>query len=503
MTISLLSVRIVLGALGAQDYGLYNLIAGVIALLSFLNGAMVVSTQRYLSVCLGARDDLQLGAIFNTSFTIHLFLGGFLMILLEILGIFLFDGFLNISADKIIVARTIYQLMIVSTIITVIGAPFNALINAHEDMWFFSIIDVSSSFLKLASACYLLITSYNPLIIYSVLNVLIIITQFSVKYLWCRKRYIESKLRIIKAYNKPLFKEMVGYIGWNTLGAAAITIRNQGVAVVLNLFFGTALNAAYGVANQVNAQLMYFSQVMLASLSPQIMKSKGEGNRQRMIELSLFASKFSFFLSASLAIPVLIELPLIFNIWLKVVPEYSIIFCRLIICLFLIMQIYAGLVRTLQAEGKIKSYQITIFIVLILPIVIGYIIFSNNYPPYAILIVSIIFQIVAFMATLYYCKIYVGLNISNYFSLVLFKSLVIFSFAFLVGVVAHYLIADDLFRVITVGLSSTVSFSILYYYHGFIQKERNAFVGILKTIKKKFIKGRKYDQTIKTYPKIY
>ena len=431
--ISLYLTRIILNYLGANDFGLYNLIGGIIALLSFVNSALMVSTQRFLSVALGGDNVAKIRNIFSVSVLIHVVLTGILIVIFELCYLFLFDGFLNIDPNRLNAAKIIYQLMIISAIFTILGVPYNAIINAKEDLWLFSIVEALCAVLKLGILVLFHYVYSDALIMYTLWILVITIINFLLKYVWCKVEYKEcNKLSFHMKENVPLVKDMMTFSGWNAFGTLALIGRNQGIAILLNVFWGTAINAVYGIANQVNSQLIYFSTMMTTSLTPQIMKSYGEGNQNRMLNLSVFTCKLSFFLSAVFAIPLLLELPFVLKLWLKNVPEYAEIFCSLIIYMFLLMQLYPGLNRAIQACGRIKWYQVLTSIVLLLPIPLGVLLGESNSKSYSIIYLMIVSQVIQMGVAIYMAKRLVNLNV-NQFVIFVFKSCSIFGLVYILG----------------------------------------------------------------------
>lgn len=465
--ITLYLTRVVLNYLGASDFGLYNLIGGVISLLSFVNSALIVSTQRYLSVAMGENDAAKVKSIFSSSILIHIILAIILIIIFELCNSFLFNGFLNIEPNRLHAAKIIYQIMIVSTVFTVLGVPYNALINAREDLWLFSIIEIICAILKLGIIIIFHYSKSDALITYTLWILVVTIINFLFKYIWCILKYKDyTKVSIIKKENIPLIKEMLGYSGWNAFGTLAIIGRNQGIAVLLNVFWGTAVNAVYGIANQVNSQLVYFSTMMTTSITPQIMKSYGEGNTSRMLDLSVFTCKLSFFLSAVFAIPLLLELPFVLKIWLNTVPNYTEIFCSLIIFMFLIMQLYPGLSRAIQASGKIQWYQVITSIALLLPIPVGVLFGQSGKASYEIIYLMVISQVIQMCIAIYSAKHIVKLKVIP-FILFVFKAGSVFACVYIAGKFLEQLVhshCNEWLSFFVIVIATILVFSIGYYF---------------------------------------
>lgn len=383
--ISLYSTRLVLSALGALDYGIFNLIAGVIAMLSFLNMALTLSTQRYMSYNLGGGDMERLKKVFNASILLHLLLGLGLVIVFEAAGYFLFGHVLNIPPERMAAASIIYHFMVVSAFFTIISVPYDATINARENMLLVALTGIAEAVLKLAVALALQNAGSDRLILFAGLTAATAIGLLLFKRVYCSVKYPESRIRIGKYKDMKLLKEMFAYGGWNMFGAVSVVTRNQGIAMILNVFFGTIVNAAYGIANQVNAQLSFFSVTLMQALNPQIMKSEGQGNRERMLKLAMIASKFSFSLLAFFAIPLLLETPFVLGLWLKEVPEYTVVFCRLILLCTMVNQLSVGIQVGVQSVGKIRKYQIAVSSLLMLNLPVAYVLLRMGMPAWSVL----------------------------------------------------------------------------------------------------------------------
>ncbi|MEV4885874.1 hypothetical protein MRBLMN1_004431 [Chitinophaga ginsengisegetis] len=422
--ISLYATRLVLNLLGAADYGLFNLISGVIAMLSFLNMAMTISTQRYMSFHLGTKDAHKLKVVFNSSVLLHFVLGLALVLLFEVIGSYLFDHVLNYPASRTMAAKLIFQFMVVSAFFTIISVPYDATLIAQENMVMVAILGIVESVGKLLIALSLQYTSYDRLIVYGGLMALLTVLLLVFKQVYCAVKYEESRIRIRQYFDKNLLKEMFAYAGWNMFGAGSFVARNQGIALLLNVFFGTIVNAAYGIANQVNAQLSYFSVTMLRALNPQIIKSEGSGDRPRMLRLAMIASKFSFFLLSFFAIPMMIEMPFVLQCWLKQVPDFTVMMCRLIIIATLINQLSSGIQVAVQSVGKIRKYQVVVSTMVLFNLPIAWLLLKAGYPAAAVLISAIAIEVVSGIYRMMAAKTITGLSPAVFTRQVIIKSIV-------------------------------------------------------------------------------
>lgn len=421
--ISLFATRLVLNMLGAADYGLFNLVSGVIAMLSFLNIAMTISTQRYMSFHLGTKDSHKLKLVFNASVLLHLVLGLAMVLLFEVAGSYLFDHVLNYPADRTMAAKLIFQFMIVSAFFTIISVPYDATLIAQENMVMVAILGVVESLGKLLIAVVLQYTGYDKLIVYGGLMALLTVLILLFKQVYCSMKYEESRIGIRRYFDRQLLKEMFAYAGWNMFGAGSVVARNQGLALLLNVFFGTIVNAAYGIANQVNAQLSYFSVTMLRALNPQIIKSEGSGDRARMLRLSMIASKFSFFLLSFFAIPMLIEMPFVLKCWLKQVPEHTVVMCRLVVIATLINQLSAGIQVAVQSVGKIRKYQVVVSTIVLLNLPIAWLLLKAGCASSTVLVSAIVVEVASGIYRVVAAKRITGLSPLLYIKQVIIRAI--------------------------------------------------------------------------------
>lgn len=415
MFINLWTIPLLLRALGQSDYGLYQLVAGVITMLTFINAAMTVSTQRYMSVAMGeSNNEKRLNTIYNVSLLLHLVIGLGIVIILEILTPFLFHGFLNIDPDRIGAAEWIYQFLIISTFFTILSVPFDAELNAYENMMVFAIISIIDAVLRLAIVLALPYLSGDLLIIYGAGMAVIAILNAVIKYGYTRKRYT-SMYPSIDCLDKNTFKEMFGFAGWNTFNAFAITGRNQGIAIILNLFLGTIVNAAYGIANQINGLLVYFSATLQKSFNPQLMKSEGMKDNNRMLRYSFSLSKMSIIAISILALPIIFEMPYLLSLWLgDNVPQYTIEFSRYTLIISIIFLSSTGLMSAIQSHGIVQKYTITIACALTLNLPLTYFILWFGLSIHYVMLGMIVIEILCLGIRLYFARSLCQLSVKEF-----------------------------------------------------------------------------------------
>lgn len=484
IVISLWTVPLVLRALGQSDYGLYNLVAGVVAMLAFLNSSMTVVTQRYMSVTMGKNDNNQLNNVYNASIRIHIVLGVVLVALLELCTPFLFNGFLNIDEGRTDAAILLYQFMIVSTFFTVLAVPFDATLNAYENMLLFSLIALVESFMKLLLALTLNTIYYDRLVVYGLGIASISILGVLARLIFVNRKYIDIKISFKQKIPKPLYSEMLSYAGWNTFGSVAMIGKNQGIAVVLNLFKGTTINAAYGIANQINGLLSSFTASIQKAISPQLMKHEGAKNRAAMIELSFTLVKMASIIFAFMAVPLLLEMEQVLALWLHSdVPPYTVVFCQLIIVMQLIFQLSSGVALAIDAVGNIKAYRIVLSSVLILNIPFAYIILRSGCPVYYVLMSMIVIEILCMVVRLYFAHALTSFPIISYLKECLFPILVTVLISFSSGVIIKIIIPLSFIRIIIITVLTIMITGIGCFYMVLNGKEKatvKSFIVILQ-----------------------
>lgn len=460
MLISLVSVPMILNALGKSDYGLYNLVAGIIAMLAFLNSSMAITTQRYLSVAIGEGNQDKLNNIYNVALILHLAIGIIIVLLFEICFLFLFNGSLNIEPERVGAAKVIYQFIVASTFFTIISVPYGAVMNAKENMLAFSVIAIIDSLLKLGLAFYLGRCSFDRLIVYGGGIALISFITMLFYRLYVNVKYKGFKVDFKKYYSKESLMQMLGFTGWNTLGAIAMIGRNQGIAIIFNLFCGTVANAAYGIANQINGVLGYFSTTFQKALNPQLMQSEGMQNRSRLIRLSMISSKYSVWVIALFAIPLIVEMPYVLKIWLKNVPEYTLRLSQLILVLAIVYQFSVGLMSSIQAVGKIRNYFILMSVLILLNLPICYIVLKLGMPLHYCIIVFIIIESISFFTRLFMARRIVGISIRGFVKKVILPNLMCIIIGALIALPFHFTMNESFLRLVIVTVLYLVGYCL-------------------------------------------
>lgn len=356
MGVSFYTVRVVLDTLGVVDYGLYNLVAGFVLILAFLNNTLTSGTQRFLTFEIGKNDFEKLKQTFSISLIIHVVLAFFILIIGETIGLWFLYEKMNIPIDKFDAAFWVYQFALFSTMISVIQVPYNALIIAHEKMHIFAYISILEALLRLLIVYLLLISDYDKLITYAVLMFFVSVFIASIYRTYVVKNYQESHFEF--SFDKNIIKLILHFSGWNLFGSFAWIIMNQGINILINIFYGPVLVAARVISLQINSGLLTFVNGFRTALNPQIIKNYSSGNIEEMKVLLLVSAKYTFYLALFLIFPVYIELENLLNIWLVDVPEWTLIFCKLILIFTLIQTFDLSFGILFQATGDMKANQI-------------------------------------------------------------------------------------------------------------------------------------------------
>jgi O-antigen/teichoic acid export membrane protein len=485
--ISLYTTRLILNTLGASDFGIFNIVGGAIAMLGFLNGAMASATQRFMSFSNGEGDNHKQLRIFNISFVLHIAIAFFMGIVLLIAGWFFFNGLLNIPSDRIFAAKVVYGSLIISTIFTVMTVPYDAVMNAHENMLYYAIVGVIESLLKLGVAFLIVNAMTDKLVLYGILMACIPLITMTIMRVYCHKNYLECYISPRKYWDRTLMLEMTGYASWNLIGAAVNIVSNYGQGIILNIFFGTVLNAAQGISAQINGQLETLATNMLKALNPILGKSAGAKNNSLLLKATLMGAKYSSILFLLVAIPFFIQAPFILKLWLKDIPEWTIVFVRFQLIKSFIAFQFSTIPKALAANGNIKgmTFFATISNVLQLPII--YVLFKLEFPPYNLYVVAIIFgAILPYFISVYYAKLLVDFSIRDYLKYVTLPVYFLLSFIFVEMMVFSYFIKINSVFLLLLFLGIFLfSFFLFFFYVTCAREERILFISLKNKIFKK------------------
>jgi O-antigen/teichoic acid export membrane protein len=492
--LSLYTTRVTLLALGAEDFGIFNVVGGAVAMLTFLNTSLAAATQRFMSFAHGQDDTSRQSQIFNVSVLLHAAIALVLVVILEVAGVVLFGTVLQIAPERLDAAWMVYQFTVVSTLFTVIAVPYDAVITARENMLLFAVLGVVEAVLKLGIAFAITVTGSDKLMLYGLLTAILTIGLFALRAAHCHVRYQECALAPRKTFDKPLFREMTSFAGWSFLGSSTSMVANYGQGIVLNMFFGTVVNAAQGIAGQVSGQLGAFAGTMLRALNPMITKSEGAGNRALMVKASVMGSKVSFLLLMVLYVPVLVEMPYIFKLWLNDVPEYAVIFCRLLLIRNLIEQMYLTLISSISAVGAIRGFQIVTSLLNIVPLAMSYALFAIGLPPAALYLAFLAYSVLTFAVVLIFSRVKFAIRIGDYLMSVTVRCSMAFAMCLCIAYLPLLFMPENFLRLLSVVLLSLGSCFPSVWYVIFSKGDRadclDLFAIMIRRVRTKFSDSR-------------
>lgn len=470
MGVSLYTSRIVLNTLGVEDFGIYNVVGGVIIMFTFLNSAMASATQRFLTFELGRGDEAELKKIFSTSILIHGLIAIFIVILGETAGLWFLNTQMTIPVERMEAAQWVYQLSILSCMVMIMSVPYNAAIIANERMSAFAYISVLDVSLKLLIVFLLDYLGYDKLKLYAVLLFLVSLISRIVYGLYCKKHFKEAKFNWV--WDKKLFKKMADFASWSLFGNLAGVAFTQGVNLLLNVFFGPAVNAARGITVQVQGAVNGFAMNFQTALNPQITKSYATKDLKYMHSLIYSSSKYSFFLLFFLSLPILLETELILTWWLKIVPEHTISFLRIILVTTLIDAMANPLAISAQATGKIRKYQAVVGGILLLIVPFSYLALKIGALPEAVFFVHLLMVAIAQIARLWMIRPMIKLSLRNYFTEVVVKIILVGITSILLPFILFVMLPQNWWSFLLVSFACVISVSFFIYYLGMNAQEK-------------------------------
>jgi O-antigen/teichoic acid export membrane protein len=461
--ISLYSTRLILSALGVSDFGLFNLVGGVISMLGFLNSSMAASTQRFMSFAQGSGDFEKVKRIFNMSSLLHWGIAVLVFLFLEIAGYFFFNGLLKIAPERISVAKLIYQFMVISTLFTVMSVPYEAVITSHENMTVYAVLGVIEAVLKLAIALYITYSSNDHLVLYGLLMASLAVFLLLIRRIYCNRKYEECVLKPREYFDGKILKEMRIFAGYEFLVSSTSMLSFYGQTMVLNIFFGTLINAAQAIAAQISGQLGVFSTTLVKALNPLLDKSAGSGNSKLLIQTTYIGTRISFLLLSLLYIPFLIKMPNILSLWLKFVPDMTIIFCRLLLISNLIEQFSIVLNSTLGAKGDIKGYKINSSVIFIIPTTLAFILFHYNFPAYTIYVIFIFSKILILLNTLHFSILKLNISFKYFMINIFFKQTTSFILSLIITYQFSNVFKNEILNIIITFVIGCFSYLLLVW----------------------------------------
>ena len=482
MLIGLYTSRVILKTLGVADYGTYNLVGGVISMFSILTSSLSTAISRFITFELGKGQSERLSRMFSTSVNVQLILGGVVVLLGETIGVWFLNTHLQIPADRMVAANWVLQCAIASFVLGLLMVPYNASLIAHENMNIFAYISILEAVLKLAIVFALYISPYDKLITYAILLFAVSCLICWIYASYCKQHYEECRYHYV--YDRPLLKEMTGFAGWNLLGDGSWILNNYGVNILLNIFFGPVtglvLNAARGIATQVDNIVQSFVRNFMTALNPQITKSYAAGDLEYMHKLVFAGAKYSFFLMMFFAIPICLEAELILKLWLDVVPDYAVIFVRLTLLSSMCVILGNTLITSVLATGKIRNYELVVGLMALSVFPITWIAFEMGATPVAAYIVSFCIYFLLIFVRLYMIKDLIHISAWTYVKEVLLRVVIVGAFALLLPLMVILFHNDSVFRLLAVCFVSIISTFCSILLLGMKREERTMITDMIR-----------------------
>lgn len=440
MLLSFYISRIVLQNLGVEDFGIYNVVGGVVALFAYLNSALTTATQRFLNFEMGRNHMDALCGVFSMSMNIHVILALIVLLFSETLGLWFLNNYIVIPKERVVAANWVYQFSVFSTIVQIVTIPYSALITAHERMSFIAYVSILEVLLKLILVLLLNYTDNDKLIEYAFYIMLVtFITRLSY-ILFTLLKYKESKYRI--SWDSSLFREMFKFIGWNFMGATAGIAMNQGVNILLNIFGGPIVNAARAIAIQVQNAFAQLATNFTMAVNPQIVKSYSIGNKKRMTDLVIASSKYAFLIMGATMMPFLVKMDFILDVWLTDVPRNASSFTALMLIYQLTICLTYSINMASQASGNIKLFQLVESLTLLLILPISWWLLKLNYAPSFVFIAMIILSSIAIMLKLVVLRRTMNFAIKRYVLDVLFPLMIVSILFSILYFISHKICLD-------------------------------------------------------------
>lgn len=477
MVVALYTSRLILQSLGVSDYGIFNVVGGFVSMFTILSGALSAAISRFITYELGKGDLYRLKLIFCTGVNIQLLMSLIIIVVGEPIGVWFLNYQMNIPEGRMIAANWVFQFSLIAFVLNIISVPYNAAIIAHEKMSAYAWISILDISLKCFIVYLLAWSSFDRLIYYAILYATEALFIRILYGAYCQHAFVECKYHFI--FDKKLFKSMLSFAGWNFMGSSAGILNTQGVNLLINIFFGVTVNAARGIAVQVNSAVNQFVNSFTTAVNPQITKSYASGNLDYVYKLVCYSAKYSSFLLLYIAVPIILEAPTILKLWLGTVPDYAVIFTQLtVFSSFADFVLGNSMVTAIFASGNIRNYQITVSIAGGMVFPLTWIAYLIGMPPYATYIIYIIMYSLVVYVRVYYTKKQIGMSPKMYWQKVMVRVLPVMILSFLLPLPLQTVMDKGLSRIIILTLLSAITTTLVVALLGLSNNERNKFIKI-------------------------
>ena len=482
--VSLYTVRVIWKVLGVDNYGIYNVVGGIVMMFAFLQSAMIAASQRYLSFELGKGENGNYQKVFSQSLSVHVLLAVAVLFLAETIGLWFLNIKLNIPEDRMYAANWVYQCSILSFCVSIISVPYSATIVAHEHMKAYGYFGILEVILKLIIVFALLIIPLDKLIVYAILVLLVSLLMRICNSVYCHHHFSGARFKYNRDYN--LLKEMLSFAGWSFIGNVGISIKDQGINILLNLFFNVAVNGAKGIAGQISAVVYGFASNFQMAINPQITKKYAAKDKIGMMKLVFLGSRFAAILMSIFILPLIWGAESVLNLWLGNIAPYTVIFMQLSLVIAFIDSLAHPLVTALQAVGKIKKFQIVVSIIMMSNIPIAWIWLYFGGQPYSVMFVLILTAVVALISRLLLLHEQISFSYSEYLRTVIIPVISVLGVSSVAVYYLYKLFEHGLWGMIGYGFSSLIITGIIIGIIGIKSYERQMILGIMK---KRFLRS--------------
>lgn len=449
MVISLYTSRVILNALGVEDYGIYNVVGGVVSMFTVLSGSLSSAISRFITFELGKGNMNKLKNVFCTAINVQVALIFVITILLETIGLWFLNYKMVIPDNRLEAANWVFQFSVITFAINLWSVPYNASIIAHEHMSAFAYISIFDALARLAIAFVILKNPFDRLVYYGILVLIVGLVQRLIYSWYCKKHFEECHYKL--SFDKTTTKEMFGFAGWNFIGASSAILRDQGGNMIINLFFGPAVNAARGIAMSVNGAVTGFVTNFMTALNPQITKTYASGDYEYMFKLVFQGARLSFYILLMLALPIILTTDYLLELWLGIVPEHVAIFTRLVLIFTMSESLANPLVTVMLATGNIRNYQLIVGGCQLMNLPVSYILLRSGFPPETVFIVAIAVSVLCEMTRLIMLRGMINLSVRAFLKNVYFNVIVVTIVSSIV----------PLFLMLKIGVQSLSTFMII------------------------------------------
>lgn len=484
MIISLYTSRVILASLGIVDYGIYNIVGSFVAMFSMISGSLNTAINRFLTFEIGKGDNTRLKRVFSTSISVQLLLSLIIIVFAETIGLWYVNRVMVVPPDRLPAANWCYQFSIVTFIISLLSVPYNSDIIAHEKMSVFAYVSIFEAIGKLLIAFAISHNPFDKLVYYGLLLAIFSLIVRFVYIFYCKKNFAETHYKL--SFDREMLKQMFGFAGWNFIGAGSRVLRDTGGNILLNFYFGPAVNAARGISNSITNAVVQFSDNFMVALNPQITKSYANNEHDYMFNLIFRGARLSVFLMLFISTPIIINCQFVMDVWLKEVPAHAVLFCQLAIIYAMFEMISYPLVTAMLATGNIRNYQIVVGGLQCLNIPIAWVLLHFGCIPETVVLVSIFVAHCCLISRLYMLKDMINLDSKKFFITVYLKVLSVALMGYLLPFLTKFALGDGWTSFVVSSVISLISMGFAIFFVGCNKVEKDFVISKITVLKSKF-----------------